>query len=518
MPATVEPHLGAVERRLELVLQRTIPEPKHDVAQQLPPAPPNTPRFGQQGLTSAAPEPPAPPSKRLCTPPSGPSPKRRCASASSSTSFSPEAICFGSPAVSSRGSGGEEEEEEDFPLREDLCMCPAGPYIIVDRCGKGQFGSVWKVEDRSGRVRAAKVMPLMSDPRNSAAREVFFLSRNRHQHLLELTDFIPANQLRGYEKIQNELVDCVEMRVGESVLVEEPGGGRVEGRIRKIAGDDAYVEVGDSVSQFWRGDIYRAEVAYGLIAAITPYYEAGNAENISFVPSDLVRLTAQVTRAISYLHKHGIAHGDLKPENVLACARLDEGHDFVVADFGLSAPADGFDYEARDVDAWNVACLSLHALGMRCSRKDLHLPGRIAFPSEWMYPSVETQSRAAEWLTRAFIGEPKADQRVVADTSQWLMNLVNDRHENGTHSFGSHPSIKLSPVLRRLATATQSRLASALQLALRKRPSTGHNLIDITRWTEVSHYAASPRDVARALKDVKGYVVKGELVLAEGAS
>lgn len=71
-------------------------------------------------------------------------------------------------------------------------------------------------------------------------------------------------------------------------------------------------------------------------------------ERGSFTEADAIKVIRQVVRGIGYVHKMGMAHRDLKPDNLL-CSM--QGRDMVIkiADFGLSK-------QRTDCDPLKTAC------------------------------------------------------------------------------------------------------------------------------------------------------------------
>lgn len=51
-------------------------------------------------------------------------------------------------------------------------------------------------------------------------------------------------------------------------------------------------------------------------------------------PEDVAWITERIVNALSYIHRHGVVHGDLKPQNLIVRA---EQHTVVLVDFGLAA-------------------------------------------------------------------------------------------------------------------------------------------------------------------------------------
>lgn len=57
-------------------------------------------------------------------------------------------------------------------------------------------------------------------------------------------------------------------------------------------------------------------------------------EGVRLDPEDVAWMTERILNALSYMHRHGVVHGDLKPQNIIV---QPESHTVVLVDFGLSA-------------------------------------------------------------------------------------------------------------------------------------------------------------------------------------
>eukprot|EP00667_Euglena_gracilis_P007675 EG_transcript_7755 len=124
-----------------------------------------------------------------------------------------------------------------------------------------------------------------------------------------------------------------------------------------------------------------------VLLLLMDYYVDGNLTNVinSHTIQDptpiayLLSLLSQITNGVAFLHSKGLAHGDLKPTNILLAANKKRA---IVADFGVAGPAvkgravpgvpaymapeQAAGRDAGAADLWALGCIAL----------DLMLPGR----------------------------------------------------------------------------------------------------------------------------------------------
>jgi protein serine kinase H len=149
---------------------------------------------------------------------------------------------------------------------------PLESYFLVEELGRGTFSTVYKAVHRTTLESfAIKCIEIEEDRKQAIAREVSILSRLHHKNIVTLFE--------------------VHLHGNMIFLVTE------------LASE---------------GELFRCILQQG------EYPEETSRKMVS-----------QILRAVSYLHAHGIAHRDLKPQNILITTR--EGKQrLLLADFGLS--------------------------------------------------------------------------------------------------------------------------------------------------------------------------------------
>lgn len=66
---------------------------------------------------------------------------------------------------------------------------------------------------------------------------------------------------------------------------------------------------------------------------------------------ELLALASDMSCALSYIHKKGIAHLDVKPDNIFRSNRILGQESYVIGDFGLACHKDGYDARTTEGDA-----------------------------------------------------------------------------------------------------------------------------------------------------------------------
>ena len=165
------------------------------------------------------------------------------------------------------------------PQDSDLSECEIPDYAVLQKIGQGSYGAVWSAtQSATGQKVALKV--LRSGPRQGLQRELQrILEVSEHPHVVPLMD----------ARLEND----------PAFLVTPLMQGSMGGYIRQVS---------EEVSR-----------SSGRLAAK------------SEVESALIRLwMSQVASALDFVHRKGIVHCDLKPDNIL----LDNEGNSKVCDFG----------------------------------------------------------------------------------------------------------------------------------------------------------------------------------------
>lgn len=151
-----------------------------------------------------------------------------------------------------------------------------GPFLLIERVGKGGFGTVWKAQDSAlQRIVAVKIaLSMEDDDRQRFLREAESAARLKHSNIVEVFqsgEMIDAGESRGALYIASRFVDGHSLRVA---MLHEP--------------------------------VMSAQRAATLCQTLAA--------------------------AVAHAHEHNVVHRDLKPENVL----IDSNGEPHVTDFGLA--------------------------------------------------------------------------------------------------------------------------------------------------------------------------------------
>ena len=151
-------------------------------------------------------------------------------------------------------------------------------------CGRGAVSEVWLGIDRSGQRRAVRmVSKCQPDSVLKMERRAFSLYRPVSERSIHLIRILDAGETPEY-----------------LYSVTDPA-------------DDL-----GSPAEHYRPDTMAARVRSGRLA-----------------PSDALRCLDQLLAGVAHLHRHRLAHGDLKPENLVFVRRI-----LKIADPGLVAPSE----------------------------------------------------------------------------------------------------------------------------------------------------------------------------------
>lgn len=167
---------------------------------------------------------------------------------------------------------------KDFQIKSTLSKnnkCIADEYTILNKLGKGSFGTVYKVEQKKSNLfRAMKVI----------SKEILTYQDDDQQFLKEIEILMKQdhiNILKGYEYFEDNL---------------------------------NYYLITELIT---KGELYE----YIL-----------NCEKID--EAQVRYIFKQLVSVVSYLHKNQIIHRDLKPENILVDSVIDNNINIKVIDFG----------------------------------------------------------------------------------------------------------------------------------------------------------------------------------------
>jgi tetratricopeptide (TPR) repeat protein len=194
--------------------------------------------------------------------------------------------------------------------------------------------------------------------------------------------------------------------------------------------------------------LYDSDRTNGTLYYTMPYVEGETLrqrlERESQLPlGDVVRITEQVSDAVSYAHSRGVVHRDLKPENIM----LTEGH-ALVSDFGVAralSEAGGEKLTESGIAVGTPAYMSPEqATGSPVdSRSDVYSLGLMVYemlagdpPFTGNTPQMVMAKQASERVPSLEIVRPNVPLELVEVVEKALAKVPADRYQTA-HDFGT---------------------------------------------------------------------------------
>jgi serine/threonine protein kinase len=185
-------------------------------------------------------------------------------------------------------------------------------YRLLNRIGSGGMGEVYRAQDRlTGRIVALKRVCIPTSMRSSAPRP--------SDHTVESLNLALAHEFQALAALRHPNIISV-LDYGFMPAENEPETGALP--LFRALDERSFGRPPLAVQPFFT-------MAY--LEAAQPFNRAA----LGLSLKGLIELTAQMLQALSYLHRHGILHRDLKPGNVLV-TRGAGGQRVHLVDFGLS--------------------------------------------------------------------------------------------------------------------------------------------------------------------------------------
>ncbi len=179
-----------------------------------------------------------------------------------------------------------------------------GPYLLIRELGRGGFARVFLAEqaDLDGRLVVVKVSEqLTPEPR--------LLARVRHSHIVEVL---------WHGVAEGGMLQLICMPFLGGATLATVLAGKERRRRRPASGRDLLADLDDvSAPEYPRAGIIRP--AREIIAGLS-------------YPRAIAWIVARLAEALDHAERHGVAHGDLKPSNVLLTS---DGHPMLL-DFNLA--------------------------------------------------------------------------------------------------------------------------------------------------------------------------------------
>lgn len=140
----------------------------------------------------------------------------------------------------------------------------------------------------------------------------------------------------------------------------------------------------------------------------------------AWTEADVVAVVRQVSSALACMHKRGVAHGDLKPENLLFSQEGDHAR-LLVADFGLARTAEGSSWLSHTaIGAATYVAPEMIAGGAWGPAADMWALGVMAYMLLCGYPPFHDNNLFTLYgkVTGADVPFPEADWKDVSSGRQ----------------------------------------------------------------------------------------------------
>jgi eukaryotic-like serine/threonine-protein kinase len=197
-----------------------------------------------------------------------------------------------------------------------------GPYSTLGRLGEGGMGVVYVARHgETGVDVALKTVRLARRPNLAGLRaEVKALASLRHPGIVEIADFGVGDGAPWYamELLHGQSFGQYMAKVWGDALGRDP---------------DDVATVSDVESRLVEANVAAGALLAGHHLVRRSAAPLGGATR----RAEMLRITRDLCRALSYLHQNGLLHGDLKPSNIFVCR---DGR-VVLLDFGLVSQAGG---------------------------------------------------------------------------------------------------------------------------------------------------------------------------------
>jgi len=189
---------------------------------------------------------------------------------------------------------------------------------------------------------------------------------------------------------------------------------------------------------------------HGFSFMVMPFLEGielSKALSIPFAPSQAVSLATQIATGLEYVHRCGVVHRDLKPDNVFAARDHDGRTGLRIVDFGVAKLLEGA--QSRDSVTTKVGTIvgspshmsPEQALGLEADpRADLYSLGLILYqmltarlPFDADDPNVLLRKQVRDAVPAL---TPHIDARVAAVTMRLLAKAPEERYADAAALLG----------------------------------------------------------------------------------